>query len=113
MPELEQQLAALGTALDWPSTPNLAGVIQIHLPARRGGRVPLAAPGWGGTVGRSAGSRWAVAAAAAVLIAAGLLAFPPSREAIPGWGNVHPIFPQGPPLPTPAPQPPRPFGERP
>ena len=105
MPELEQQLTALGSALDWPPTP------AIHLPAMRGGRAPLAAPGWGGPV--SYVPRWALAAAAAIVIAAaGLLAFPPSREALANWGNVHTIFHQVPHLATPSPHPPGPLGQR-
>jgi hypothetical protein len=75
--------------------------------------VPLAAPGWGGSIGQSFRPRWALAAAAAILIAAaGLLAFPPSREAIANWVNVHTIFRQVPHLATPTPQPPGPLGER-
>ena len=109
MPELEQQLTALGTGLEWPPTPDLTKV--IHLPARRGGRVPLAAPGWGGAVGRSNRTKWALAAAI-VIAAAGLLAFPPSREAIASWVNVHTIFHQVPHLATPSPQPPGPLGKR-
>jgi hypothetical protein len=109
MPDLEQQLTSLGTALDWPPTPDLLKV--IHLPARRGGRSPLAATGWGGTVGKSYQSRWAIAAAI-VIAAAGLLAFPPSREAIANWVNVHTIFREVPQLATPSPQPPGPLGKR-
>jgi hypothetical protein len=107
MPDLELQLMALGKAVDWPATP------EIHLPARWGGRAPLAARGWGGAVGNSDRPRWALAAAAAILIAAaGLLAFPPTREAIANWVNVHTIFQQVPHLATPTPQPPGPLGER-
>jgi hypothetical protein len=75
----------------------------------RGGRPARA--GWG--VGKNYRPRWALAAAAAILIAAaGLLAFPPSREAIANWVNVHTIFRQVPHLATPSPQPPGPLGER-
>jgi hypothetical protein len=110
MPELEHQLTALGSALDWPPTPDLTKV--IHLPASREGRVLLAAPGWGGAVSRSYRSKWALAAAAIVIAAAGLLAFPPSRVAIANWVNVHTIFRQVPHLATPSPQPPGPLGQR-
>jgi hypothetical protein len=107
MPDLEQQLMALGKAVDWPATP------EIHLPARRGARAPLAARGWGGAVGISDRPRWALAAAAAILIAAAAFAiYPPSREAIANWVNVHAIFQQVPHLATPTPQPPGPLGER-
>ena len=111
MPELEQQLTAMGSTLDWPPTPDL--VKLIHLPARRGARAPLEALGWGAAVGRSYRARWALAAAAAIVVAAGaLLAFPLSREAIANWVNVHTIFRQVPRLATPTPQPPGPLGER-
>ncbi len=110
MPELEQQLAALSPALEWPPTPDLSGAI-VHLPALRGGR-PVRA-GWGHTVSETYRPRWALAAAAAILIAAvGLLAFPPSRDAIANWVNVHTIFRQVPHLATPSPQPPGPLGTR-
>src|SRR5258708_9650472 len=114
MADLEQQLTGAAPTRDCPSTPALAGVIQIHLPARRGGRPgPQATAGWGGTVGKGYQRRFALAAAAAVLIAAaGLLAFPPSRQAIAGWVNVHTIFRQVPHLATPSPQPPGPLGTR-
>jgi hypothetical protein len=112
VPDLEEQLTALGNTLDWPRTPDLAVVIHVHLPALRGGRAPLAAPGWGGSLGKSFRPRWALAAAAALIIAAALLAFPPSREAIAGWVNVHTIFRQVPHLATPTPQPPGPLGSR-
>jgi hypothetical protein len=111
MPELEQQLTALSSALEWPPTPDLVAVTQ--LPARPRGRSPLAATGWGGSVGNGYGRRWALAAAAAIVIAAaGLLAFPPSREAIASWVNVHTIFRQVPHLATPSPLPPGPLGQR-
>jgi len=102
VPELEQQLTALGAALAWPATP------QIHLPALRGGGAQRR---WGGAL--VSPPRWAFAAAAAILIAAGaLLAFPPSREAIANWVNVHTIFRQVLHLATPSPQPPGPLGQR-
>lgn len=105
MPDLEQQLSVLGSALEWPPTPD------IHIPALRGGRLSLAAPWWGAPV--SILPRWALAAAAAILIAAaGLLAFPPSREAIANWVNVHTSFQRVTHLATPSPQPPGPLGER-
>jgi hypothetical protein len=117
MSELEQQLTALGDVLDWPATPDLASV--IHLPARRGGRAPLAAPGWGlaapgwgRPVHNGIQSRWALAAAAVLIALAALAIYPPSREAIASWVNVHTIFHQVPHLATPTPQPPGPLGER-
>ena len=82
MPELEEQLAALGTAIEWPETPP-------HL--------------WGPRASRTVGgarrpiriewqSRWALAAAAVLLIVATLLAYTPTRNAIADWVNVHTVF---------------------
>ena len=106
MPDLEQQLSALGSELEWPPTPDLTGV--IHLPAMRGGGAPRR---W--RVPLTAMPRWALAAAAAiVLAAAGLLADPPSREAIANWVNVHTSFQRVTHLATPSPQPPGPLGTR-
>ena len=102
MPDLEQALTALGRALEWPATP------EIHLPAMQGGRPARA--GWGGAFGNA--PKWALAAAAVLIATAGLLAFPPSREAIANWVNVHTSFQQLPHLATPSPQPPGPLGAR-
>jgi len=100
MPELEQQLASLGAAIDWPTTPDLAS--RIHLPPLRA--VPPS---------NAFRSRWAMAAAAAVVLALGGLAiYPPSREAIANWVNVHTSFQRVPHLVTPSPQPAGPLGER-
>ena len=108
MPDLDQQLSALGSAIDWPPTPDL----KIHLPAMRGGRAPLAVPGWGGPAATAFQSRWAIAAAAVILAVAALAAYPPSREAIANWVNVHKIFQRVMHLATPSAQPPGPLGER-
>jgi len=75
VPDLEQQLTDLGQAIAWPATPKLV----ISLPARRGGL------GWGAPM---MNRRWAMAAAAVLLILATLLAYTPSREAIARWLNV-------------------------
>ncbi|HXI97213.1 MAG TPA: hypothetical protein VNG04_13865 [Candidatus Acidoferrum sp.] len=105
MPDLEQQLSSLGAALEWPPTPD------IHLPALLEGRAPLTAPWWGVPVSRM--PRWVLAAAAAVVIAAaGLAVYPPSREAIANWVNVHTSFQRVTHLATPTPQPPGPLGAR-
>src|SRR5450759_2536147 len=102
--ELEQELTALGAALEWPPTPNLAPRIGSHLRAPSGAiHVPT---GWGGR------SRWALAAAAVVIALAALAIYPPSREAIANWVNVHTSFQQVPHLATPSPQPPGPLGQR-
>ena len=96
MPELEDQLAALATELEWPPTPDLRGWREFSLPARRGG------PGWRLRLGNN---RWALAAAAALLIVAGLLAYTPSRVAIADWLNLHTNIQrvQHPPTPSPLP----------
>jgi len=133
--ELEQQLTTLGAGLDWPPTPDIAGRIHLpargwesHRPARRGGRAPLrwvnhfparrgggAQRRWGGVFGSTVERRWALAAVA-VLIAlaalAALAAYPPSRDAIANWLNVHTSIQRVPHLATPSPQPPGPLGER-
>jgi hypothetical protein len=105
MPDLEQELTALANALDWPPTPDLTGV--VHLAALRGGGAQRR---WAGSFANT--PKWALAAAVILIAAGGLLAFPPSREAIAGWVNVHTIFRQVPHLTTPSPQPPGPLGAR-
>jgi hypothetical protein len=94
--ELEQQLSRLGAALDWPATPNLAPTVRLRIGARR--------PWFE--------SRWAMAAAVAILALAALVAYPPSRDAIATWINVHTFFRAVPHLETPSPLPPGPLGQR-
>jgi hypothetical protein len=110
VPDLEQQLSALGSTLEWPATPDLASRWVSYLPAGRGGRRVSA--GWGGPAGNAIQSRWAIAAAAVILALAALAVYPPSREAIANWVNVHTIFQRVTHLATPSPQPPGPLGER-
>jgi hypothetical protein len=55
---------------------------------------------------------WLMAAAAAMLVLGALAAYPPSREAIAGWINVHTFFRTVPHLATPTPLPPGPLGQR-
>jgi hypothetical protein len=88
MPDLEDQLIALGEAIEWPASPS-------HLWA---GVSPRLTPGT-----RSWNNRWALAAAAVLLIVATVLAYTPSREAIAGWLNLHTTFirTEHPPTPTP------------
>ena len=103
MPELtalEQQLSRLGGDLEWPATPNLAPAIVSRIRARQHRQ-----RFW-------FESRWAMAAAVAILALAALLAYPPSREGIANWINVHTWFRQVTQLPTPTPRPPGPLGER-
>jgi hypothetical protein len=101
MSDLEQQLTELAPAIAWPSTPQIRVVIPIPLAtvaALR--RPPRAVP------------RWALAAAAVVLIAAIALAYTPTREVIAGWLNLHTIINRVQQLQTPSPQPAGPLGQR-
>jgi hypothetical protein len=93
---LEQQLAELGRALDWPVTPNLAPKVTNRISFRR----------------QWFESRWAIAAAVAIAILAALLAYPPSRDAIADWLNLRTRIQPVPHLQTPSPLPPGPLGER-
>ena len=98
MPELdrlEQLLADLGGDLEWPATPNLAPAIRRRI---------LARPWFE--------SRWAIAAAVAILALAALLVYPPTREAIAHWFNLRTRITQVTVLPTPTPLPPGPIGQR-
>lgn len=112
MPDLEQQLIALGKELDWPATPT------IHLPTVLWGPRALGARGWsqrrwGRAFWTAAPARRLALAAAALLIAlSALLAYTPTREAIAGWVNVHVFFQRVQVLPTPSPRPSGPLGER-
>jgi len=93
--ELEQHLNRL--ELDWPATPDLRHAVRLRIGVRR-------RPWFE--------SRWAVAAAAAILVLAALAAYTPSREAIAGWINLHTFFRTVPHLATPTPLPPGPLGQR-
>jgi hypothetical protein len=93
---LEQQLSGLGERLDWPSTPNLAPVIRQRIAVRR----------------QWFDNRWAMAAAVALIALAALLAFPPSREAIADWINLHTFIGRTQHLPTLSPRPSGPLGVR-
>ena len=86
MPDLEQDLTDLSAAIAWPPTPHL----RILLPAER----------------RSALPRWALAAAAALLLVfASLLVYAPSRDAIAGFLNLHTTINRVPALHSPSPRP--------
>lgn len=97
MPELEEQLSALASELEWPPTPALAAKVSLRVQAPT--RVWYQ-------------SRWALAAAAVVIVLAALLAYPPSREAIAGWVNLHTGIQRVQHVPTPSPLPSGPLGKR-
>jgi hypothetical protein len=98
--ELEQRLDSIRQAIDWPATPALAGRIR----ARIATPAPIARPWFQ--------SRWALAAAVAVVALAALLAYAPSRDAIASWINLHTTITRQSVIPTPSPQPPGPLGKR-
>ena len=88
MRELEEQLTALGSAIEWPTTP------AELWSGERSEEIQLAIHGEvaGEAVRRERAflqNRWALAAAAVLLIVATLLAYTPSRDAIAGWLNLH------------------------
>jgi hypothetical protein len=95
MPDLEDQLTALGTWLEWPPTPK---VLPIQ------GEVS-------GEAGRRGLPRWALAAAAVLLLVAGLLAYTPSRDVIAGWLDLHTSIHLVTHPPTPSPLPPGQLGD--
>lgn len=99
MPDLEDQLTALAAALEWPATPRF----KVFVPIR---------PEVSTETGRRGVPRWALAAAAAVLIVASLLAYAPTRDAIAGWLNLHTTIHRTPHLTSPSPLPPGPLGQR-
>lgn len=104
MPDLEDQLTALGSELDWPTPPHLWGGVSRRLtegpaPGRRRGF-----PAWQ--------TRWALAAAAVLVIVATLVAYTPTREVIADWLDLHTNIHLVPHPPTPSPLPPGPLGQR-
>jgi hypothetical protein len=98
--ELEHQLARLRPDLEWPRTPDLAASVRAR----------IASPG---VVRRPwLQSRWALAAAALLVLLAALVAYTPSREAIANWLNLHTIITRVNQLPSPSPRPSGSIGER-
>jgi hypothetical protein len=110
MPELEERLADLATAVAWPPTPALAGRVMRYLPAKVGAP-PAAGPrdGWRRALARN---RWARAAAAVIFVLALALAYTPSREAVADWVNLHLQLIHEAHPPQPSPLPPGPIGHR-
>jgi len=98
--QLEQRLALLRDEIEWPVTPALEARVLARIAAPAIVRRPWFQ------------SRWALAAAAVVVVLAALLAYTPSREAIASWINLHTIFTRVNQLPTPSPQPSGPLGKR-
>lgn len=102
-PQLEQRLALLRDEIDWPETPALAARVLAR----------IAAPAAPALVRRPwFRSRWALAAAALLVVVAALVAYTPTRVAIANWINAHTIFTRVTELPTPSPQPSGPLGKR-
>ena len=100
--ELEQQLRLLAAEIEWPATPALGGAVRRRITS---------------TTPRSYARpwyerRWAMAAAAALLIAALLVAYTPTRNAIADFLNLHTSINRTNVLPTPSPLPPGPLGQR-
>lgn len=102
MPDLEQQLAALATEIEWPPTPQLRPIPVVAT------RADAARKFWSGRSRRPL----ALAAAALLIVAVALAAYPPSRDAIARWVNLHTIIQRVPNPPTPSPLPTGSNGER-
>ena len=102
MPDLEQRLAALASEIEWPATPPhlWEGVRRT----RTEGSTRWHWQRWGRPL--------AVAAAALLIVAIALAAYPPSRDAIARWVNLHTIIQRVPNPPTPSPLPSGSTGER-
>jgi hypothetical protein len=105
VPDLEQQLAALAVEIDWPPTPKLRPIREeVPVASRRS-----AWPRWerwfslpGGWARSGWGRPAAVAVAAVLIVAIALFAYPPSRDAIARWVNLHTIIQRVPNPPTPS-----------
>jgi hypothetical protein len=116
VPDLEQKLTALAADIEWPSTPRLH--VAIPLPARRPGarratswlgRKEWQLPIW---LSPRVSRPLAVAAAALLIVAIALAAYPPSRDAIARWVNLHTTIQRVHNPPTPSPLPSGSTGER-
>ncbi len=97
MADLEGRLAELQAAMEWPPTPDLGPAVRRALLVRP--------QRWFET-------RWALAAAAALVIASLLLAYTPTRTAIADWVNLHTRLTHTTTLPSPSPLGPGPIGKR-
>jgi hypothetical protein len=94
---LEQQLIRLAADVQWPDTPALIHAVGRRITERRR---------------RWFESRWAMAAAVAILALAALIAYSPTRDTIAHWFDLHTRFQQLPQLVPLTPQPPGPLGKR-
>jgi hypothetical protein len=93
---LERELTLLSRDLEWPVARDLVPAIRLRI------RPPHP---W-------TESRWAMAAAVAIVVLAALLAYTPSRDAIAGWLNLHTLIQRVNTVPTPSPLRPGPLGQR-
>jgi hypothetical protein len=93
---LELNLQALGNSIEWPDAPNLSPAVRQRIRPNRP---------W-------TESRWAMAAAVAIVALAALLAYTPSRDVIADWLNLHTRLQRVNSVPTPSPLPPGPLGQR-
>jgi len=94
--DFEGRLSGIAAELDWPATPDLRAAVRRRIVTR---------PAW-------YASRWAMAAVAVIVIAAALLAYPPTRTAIADWVSLHTSIKRTTSLSTPSPLPPGPLGRR-
>ena len=93
---LELQLSRLGAELEWPAAPNVTPAVRLRI-AKRQPRFDR---------------RWLMAAVATIVVVAAIAAYPPSRDAVASWINLHTFFRTVPHLETPTPLPPGPLGRR-
>jgi len=113
VPELEQQLAELADAIEWPPTPELyrglslapfsPSPLSLSLRARRGKDARFARLIDRSRLRGRGRPPWAFAAAAVLVIVATLFAYTPSRQAIASWVNLHVFIQRTHNLPTPSP----------
>ena len=82
---LERELREL--ELDWPATPDLAAAVAARLETAPAPVTPGRLGRLGGR-GRLGAPAWAIAAAALVLLAGGVMAVPPARSAVLEWLGI-------------------------
>ncbi len=94
--DIEARLTAMTAAIDWPATPNLGPAVTRRI---------ATTPHW-------YERRWVMAAAAVLVIAALLVAYTPTRDAIADFLNLHTTITRTNVLPSPSPLPAGPLGRR-